>query len=237
MLYDKKVQEMVTHRPIPTDRVITLTGSAIDENRRTDTEALLSNIVQGTSNPFAVAGTGAVARVIGESSRRLRELRATTGTVAFTVQPTVSESGGVSYFELGDIRQAASMLIYMGTQSREFSINGRFVSRTEDEARDNWNYIQLLRSWRMPEQTTQGLNAKTPSRLRLSGLGDWFNSITVRMTSLSIESPEDVDYIRVDGKDVPIVWPVSVSLKEAKSVQDLRSFNIEDFRAGTLSDW
>jgi len=203
---------------IPSNRKITLTGNDIDESTGTT-----------RSVPTGIAGVQAQVPVQGEE----------TGKVEFDIQPTLSESGSVSYFEIGDIRQAANMLIYMGTPSREFSINGRFVSRSKSEARKSWKSVQLLRSWRMPEQSGGGLNAlKTPSRLTLRGFGNWFNSIKVRITSLTIEEPEDVDYIRTDnGHDVPIIWPVSVSLKEARSINELRQFDIDKFRRGELGGW
>lgn len=205
---------------IPSNRKIILQGKAIEE-------------AQGTETVVASAPTGA-----GNVDISIPRTGEDTGTVVFNVQPNVTESGNVSYFEIGDIRQAANLLVYMGSPSREFSIQGRFVSRTEAEAQANWAQVQLLRSWRLPEKADSGLNLKTPSRLRLSGLGKWFNAITVRMMSLSIETPEDVDYIRApNGKDVPIVWPVSLSLKESKSIQELRTFNIDTFRQGMLDGW
>lgn len=213
------------------NRRIILTGNDIDESTGTTREVDLPSNPGGPSPDIGGVDLGNIREaVVGEN----------TGTVIFDVQPTVSESGSVSYFEIGDIRQAANMLIYMGTPSREFSINGRFVSRSKSEASRNWRYVQTLRRWRMPEQSGGELNAtKTPSRLTMTGLGNWFNKITVRITSLTIEEPEDVDYIRTedDRYDVPIVWPVTVSLKEAKSVEEMREFDINSFRQGTLSGW
>lgn len=224
----------------PEKRKIKLIGTDIDETQGT-TEDIELLVPRTEEAPLDFGGTinrtipnDFTSRVVGTRQRTGES----TGTVIFEVQPNVTESGGVSYFEIGDIRQAANMLIYMGTPSREFSINGRFVSRSAAEASINWKYVQLLRSWRMPEMKGGDLNAKkTPSRLKLRGLGKWFNDIEVRITNLSIEEPEDVDYITTDlnGKDVPIVWPVSVSLKEAKSIEELRGFNIQQFRQGTLS--
>lgn len=213
------------------NRRIILSGNDIDESTGTTREVDLPSNPGGPGPDIGGVDLGNIREaVVGEN----------TGSVIFDVQPTVSESGSVSYFEIGDIRQAANMLIYMGTPSREFSINGRFVSRSKAEASNNRIYVQRLRAWRMPEQSGGELNAtKTPSRLTMTGLGNWFNKITVRITSLNIEEPEDVDYIRTeDGRyDVPIVWPVTVSLKEAKSVEEMREFDINSFRQGTLSGW
>ena len=226
----------------PDKRRIKLIGEDIDESQGTTEDEIVTNFIPDgpNSNPNIPTGFRPGGSVVSTpTGRTIQKVGENTGTVVFDVQPNVTESGGVSYFEIGDIRQAANMLIYMGTPSREFSITGRFVSRSLAEATINWIYVQRLRSWRMPEQKGGGLNAlKTPSRLKLRGLGNWFNDIHVRITNLSIEEPEDVDYITTgNGKDVPIVWPVSISLKEARSVEEMRAFNIETFRQGTLGGW
>lgn len=169
---------------------------------------------------------------------KARRLGANTGIVEFDVQPVVTESGSASYAAVDDIRQAASLLIYMGSPSREFTITSKFVSRTKKEAEANWRRVQILRSWRTPEAEGGGMNMKTPSRLTLTGLSGWFNQIPVRLTNLSIDEPDDVDYIKsYEGYDVPIVWPVTINLKEARSPNELSQFNIKAFRAGKLEEW
>lgn len=217
---------------IPNNRRIILEGEDIEEISDNDQ---LANLRGARSAASAVGATGVASR-IDNQIQNVQDERS-TGSVIFDVQPSTTETGSVSYFEIGDIRQAANMLVYMGSPSREFSINGRFVSRSVSEAEKNLKYVRHLRSWRMPEKETDGINLKTPSRLRLKGYGNWFNAIHVRITSLTIEMPEDVDYIRAGKADVPIVWPVTVSLKETRSIDELRQFNINSFREGTLGGW
>jgi hypothetical protein len=165
------------------------------------------------------------------------------GLVPFDVQPIISESGSTIYNEINDIRQAGSMMIFMGSPGRDFSINGRFVSRSREEATLNKNRVQTLRSWRMPEKGPESdFTSKSPARVYLMGYGGQFSSdamgIPTRMTSLSIEYPDDTDYIHTnDGDYVPIIWPITVSLKETRSVDELKEFNIQDFRGGTLGGW
>lgn len=168
-----------------------------------------------------------------------------SGTVPFNVQPVISETGSALYSEINDIRQAGSIMIYMGSPGREFSINATFISRTQSEANLNRQYMQYLRSWRMPEKTGSDFAVRSPSRLRLTGFGKWLGSTTsitqgipVRMMSLSIEMPDDTDYIMTyDTYFVPIVWKVSMSLKETRSDTELKEFNITTFRKGQLDGW
>ena len=169
-----------------------------------------------------------------------------TGVVPFEVQPVISESGTALYTEINDIRQAGSIMIYMGSPGREISINATFISRSREEAAANRKYVQLLRSWRLPEKEGTGLAVRSPSRLRLSGYGKWLGStdgiskgIPVRLTNLSIDMPDDTDYLQTqDGEyHVPIVWKVNISLKETRSINELEEFDIVQFRKGILDGW
>lgn len=161
-----------------------------------------------------------------------------TGIVFFDVQPNVGESGTTEYVNIDSIRQPGTLSIYMGSPGRNFSISAKFVSRTVEEATKNLGYVRTLRSWRMPEKDGDGGFAKSaPSRLKLGGLGQWYNSIPVRMVSLNIENNDDSDYIRAGNSYVPIFWNISMDLKEVRSVDELENFNIADFRAGTLRGW
>jgi len=162
-----------------------------------------------------------------------------SGNVIFFVQPIITESGTTNYTEIGDrIRQAASLLVYQGSPSRTFSIDATFVSRTETEAIINLKYVNTLRSWRMPEKQGAGdTEIKSPSRLFLWGLNKQFKGIPVRMTDLNIPLNDESDYITTKKGAVPIVWNVSVTLKEARAIEELNSFDIQQFREGTLDGW
>lgn len=206
-------------------RIIQLSGSAQDE--------LGADFIGVESTARFVSDV--VGRNVFDPSRI-----SPTGTVVFEVQPNVTEAGSAVYTEIGNIRQAASILIYQGSPSRTFSIEATFASRSVAEATRNARYINLLRSWRMPEKKSTGFNSdiSPPSRLFLSGLGNQFNRIAVRMTDLNIPFPEDVDYIRTEsGFDIPIVISISITLKEARSIQELAEFNISAFREGRLDGW
>lgn len=211
------------------DRAINAPQEAFDKSVENISSARKIALIGKVEEELSSSGQAAKANRLGNSS----------GIVEFEVQPTVSETASASYAPVDDIRQAASMLIYMGSPSREFSITAKLVSRTKREAELAWKKVQILRSWRMPEASgNNSFNAKSPSRLTLSGLSGWYNQIAVRMTNLTIENPEDVDYIKsYSGYDVPIVWPITISLKEARSPNELKRFDIISFRQGRLEKW
>lgn len=162
-------------------------------------------------------------------------------SVLFFLSPEVSESKQAIYAEIGDIRQAASLLIYTGSPSRKWSVSAKFLSRTPEEADQTWKYVQLLRSWMNPDSNYKyGLDAAgTPHVLKLYGYGRTWQGIPVVLTSLNVEYPTDIDYIPTDyGTKVPVIQSLSFQLTEARTPDDLlEKFNLEQFKLGILPEW
>lgn len=73
-----------------------------------------------------------------------------TQQVIFINTPQFSESGGVDYTPVMPIHMPGAIQVYKNTQARNFSISHKFISRTQQEASDNMESVQLLRSWRFP---------------------------------------------------------------------------------------
>ncbi len=70
--------------------------------------------------------------------------------VVFEVTPTISESGGVEYTSVQPIHMPGGIQVYKFTPSRTFEISAHFISRNTADALQNIQYLQTLRSWRMP---------------------------------------------------------------------------------------
>ena len=161
--------------------------------------------------------------------------------IEFDATPEVTESGSASYFEASDIRAPGSVVVYMGSPSRNFTINAKLIARDMAEAQRVFKQIHVLKSWRMPESYTGGFNAGTPAVLYLDGYGSMFKQIPVVMTDLSIEFPSEFDYIQNGEMIVPIITSVSISLKEAhaseKNIDGMEGFDILQYRTGTLKGW
>jgi hypothetical protein len=61
------------------------------------------------------------------------------------------------------------------------------------------------------------------------------NRIPVVIQNLSINYPTDVDYIpSIDGEPFPTIMSISISLTEAHSPVEYESFNLSQFKTGTL---
>jgi hypothetical protein len=164
------------------------------------------------------------------------------------IMPTISESGGVNYDAISPIHHPGDIIKYTNTPSREWSISGiKLASVTPEEASYNQMLINLLRSWRMPyygDGTAAGKNKSKlgapPDVLFFSAYGKQnIGEIPVVMSSLSIEWPNDCDYIHTAGKDqqpFPVLLNISIGLKEAWSPKQYSGFSLEAFRAGNLTE-
>lgn len=183
----------------------------------------------------------------GVNQNEVRLVSYSKDVVIFRSTPEVEESGSSLYLSIDNIRQAASLLVWLGSPSRTFTITNKMVSRTIEEAEANYKYLSLLRAWRMPSQgagtQTDGSDTAAPETLRLwgyDGNGEGqFLGIPVVIANLNISFLSDVDYITTStGYQMPIILPINISLREAHTANDLtEKFNYSDYKAGRLEEW
>jgi hypothetical protein len=159
--------------------------------------------------------------------------------VQFEVSPEITESRQIILNEIADIMQPGSFNIWMGSPNRTFSLEAKFVSRTQLEAEQNFRYLQLLKSWTLPPDGTPDTDVviNGPKALRLIGYGEHFKFIPVVLQSINHSYPTDVDYISCSRGPMPIIMSVSLSLKEIRDFNELQRFKIKDFREGKLVGW
>lgn len=70
--------------------------------------------------------------------------------VIWEATPEFNESRSIMYKNIDPIHAPGAIYQYANTGSRTFSISGKFVSRSVNEATKNLAYIQYLRTWAMP---------------------------------------------------------------------------------------
>ncbi len=172
------------------------------------------------------------------------------GAVVFDASPTVAESRTAEYVDQA-LPGPIGIVVYRMTGNRRFTISAKFISRTIVEGERSYGFINLLRSWMVPQsQAGAGGGGKTgrPPILRLQGYKKQFNSIPVVLAEMSVNYPEDVDYIEVpELAMVPIIQSVDITLIEshksesarlsddaAKSDTQKAEFNLAEFKTGTL---
>ncbi len=165
--------------------------------------------------------------------------------VTFDITPELEESGSNSLITIDSIRAPASIVIWMGTHSRRFTISATFVSRTVKEATNNFKNISLLKAWRMPMSSTLGQSSAmiskyqiAPETLRLYAYKDNIRGVPVVVGSLNITYPSSVDYIPTDnGTPMPIITKLTISLTEVHNLAGFKVYNYEKFKLGLLEGW
>ena len=157
-------------------------------------------------------------------------LTSSGGTVNFKITPKITESRVTQYVDVG-LQSASGIAMYTVTDNRKYSINAMFASRTEAEALENYRYIHLLKSWHYPEDDN---GEAKPLIVKLSGYRNQFQSIPMVLSSLTIDFPDDVDYIHTSTASVPIIQTVNASFIEAHSTDEGEAFSIERFRQGLM---
>lgn len=138
--------------------------------------------------------------------------------VIFNVTPVISEARSVNYVDQG-LPAPQGLIVYETTNNRRWSIGAKFISRNLVEASFNFLYVNLLKSWAIPQDpnVVGGIFARPPI-LRLNGYKDQFRNIPVVLTSLNINFPEDVDYIETANAMVPIIQSVDLELVESHQI-------------------
>lgn len=189
-----------------------------------------------------------VERENDQSKSNFIKIRDYSGTtVSFKVTPEISESKSVSYIEISEIRQAASILIFNGSPGRQFNVNVKLVSRTPKEADDNFRDLNIMKMWSVPTKGGTRYNSSfgdqieedSPTLLYLYGYGNNFKGIQMVMKSINIEYQSEVDYILspTHNARMPIIMPVSMTFQEIRSGDELSNFNIEKYKRGELEFW
>lgn len=168
-------------------------------------------------------------------------------SIVFTVMPIVDENRSASYDSLTPTHHPGSIQAYKTTSSRTFNINGKFISRSIDEANRTLKYLNTIRSWVMPyygSGTAESYTNKIglpPEILRFNAYGDKnLKDIPVVLTNYSWTYPEDVDYVQAidaDNKSYPVprVIEISLSIMESYAPNELSKFDLLAYKNGDLN--
>jgi hypothetical protein len=81
---------------------------------------------------------------------RLVSVKDETVRVEFKVTPSFSEGRSVEYSAVTPIHMPGSIQVYKNTASRTFNIGATLISRSPNEADENIQLLQQLRTWTMP---------------------------------------------------------------------------------------
>lgn len=190
---------------------------------------------------FAEMGTtDASGRKTGENDIRSTTYRKSKKHILeWPSTPKISQSIEVNYstWELQHTNYQPSAF---GNRSTPvITISGPWFSRTEQEAIDTLNAIQLMRSATSMFYGREDKNKGTPppiGRLNAHGL---YSNTPVVVKTFQYDYPNDVDYITVDmfngRQSVPVLFEMSVSLiVQINAVEAVKEYTLENFYTGKL---
>jgi hypothetical protein len=130
-------------------------------------------------NAKGTAGVGLAAPVGDTRQIKVKLKSAVTGYyVVFDILPLFDDNGSAQYSDTNILHMPSQMVTYKFSDPKSISLEFTLVSRNEAEAKKNFRYMSLIKSWTKPrfgDKTQDNLGAP-PDILYLSGLGDIFSS-------------------------------------------------------------
>lgn len=139
--------------------------------------------------------------------------------VVFEASMPIVESKSVNYSNYEIVHLPTDVWAYRSSSSRRFSLMGRIVSRTPSEADLNAKYIDLIRSWTLPDFGNTGA---TPPILRLNGYkNNNIDNIPILLMSYSINYADDVDWIFQGNVPMPVICGIQLEFVEAYSPAEI----------------
>jgi len=147
--------------------------------------------------------------------------------VWFEASAPITESRSANYTGHDIIHLPTDIWAYKNTTARSFQITAKIVSRNADEAKANSRYLDLIRSWVLPDFGNSGA---TPPIVKLSAFYNTnIDKVPCIIKSYSFGYPEDVDWIyagaelnagtgrnkKVGSSAMPVIMSITVDLSEA----------------------
>lgn len=140
-------------------------------------------------------------------------------SVIFEASSPIGESRTATYQGFDLVHAPTDIWAYKNTSARRFSITGKLVSRSPNEADTNSYYLNLIRKWMMPEF---GGTGATPPICLLSGYGNInLNNVQVVLLSYAFTFPDDVDYIFTNAEPMPVIGLLQIDAVEAYSGEQI----------------
>ena len=141
------------------------------------------------------------------------------GEVVFEASAPMSESRNADYGNYDIVHMPTSLLSYRKTSHRTWTIAGKLVSRTSDEADVNARNLDLIRMWLLPDF---GGTGATPPILTLYGYRNKnVNGRRVVLRSYDWNFPEEVDFVFTGKQPMPVIGNLNVAVDEVYSAAEI----------------
>jgi len=179
-----------------------------------------SNLVNQANNIVTLPTINVTAKAPAATVNTYKvAIQGPTGTVIFESSVPLSEERTATYQGFDITHLPTEIPAYKNTSSRKFSITGKFVSRNTAEATANSGYLDMIRSWLLPDYGNSGA---TPPILHLYGYkNNHITGVQCILKNYSFIFPDDVDYIYTGSNPMPVIGMVTLSLDEVFSPEQI----------------
>lgn len=155
-------------------------------------------------------------------------------------RPTIDITRSINYENISPTHSMQDFRSFRNHGSTQFSISGSYTAQTIDEARYLQASIHFLRTSSMMSFGKGALvpAGMPPPVLNLSAYGqNNMINIPVLLDSMFMSYPNDVDYVNVDGNEIPTLMTLTVACSVQLSANQLRNFNLDSFAAGNMQQF
>lgn len=159
--------------------------------------------------------------------------------VVFPITPNITLSTKANYTAIEPVHNNYPFQAYKNSAVDEISINGEFISETEQDAA-YWIAATTFFKTATKMFFGQGENVGSPPIVcRLNGYGaSVFNDVPIVIKSFSVDFPDNVNYIKCTKTGsptwVPILSNISISVQPIYNRRNLRQFSLQEYAKGSL---
>ena len=181
------------------------------------------------------------------------QIKSGKDVVIFQASAPITESRTANYVGHDIVHLPTDIFAYKNTTNRTFAITAKIVSRNALEAQANSRYIDLIRSWVLPDFGNSGA---TPPIVMLSAFYNTnITNVPCVLHTYSLNFPEDVDWVytgaslnksfgknspyvgnNVGSSAMPVIMSITIDLNEAYTAQQItnKAWKINRSKGGSF---
>lgn len=163
-----------------------------------------------------------------------------TGGVAWPYRPNIDIASAVNY-EIGTpVHSMQDFRSFRNNTSANITITGQFTSQTIEEGRYTLAVMHFFRTARLMSFGQGGSvpSGMPPPVLNLNAYGkNQINNVPVVLDAMLQSLPNDVDYIEIDGNQVPTIISLTAACTLMLAPEQLRYFSLDAYAAGNMQNY
>jgi len=163
-----------------------------------------------------------------------------TGGMIWPYRPSIDITRAINYENVSPVHSMQEFRSFRNHGSTQFTITGNYTAQTVEEARYLQASIHFLRTASMMSFGRGGMvpAGMPPPVLNLSAYGpNNMTNVPVLLDSMFMNYPNDVDYVKVDGNEIPTLMSLTASCSIQLSANQLRNFSLDSFASGNMQQY